>query len=205
MLADFRIMTFAGPAPTDELAWRPLEQKYGSILKEIDNAVSRIKELSEFATRSERPRSDSVSVFSMQQAMQSLPTQTPPLPAPSDEVAKLPCIIHPPRLHRFFDRTDVVQKIAEYFSKVDLETSFRSFALYGLGGVGKSSIALRYVETLLHRGELDAMFWVHSEKPVTISQSFTDIALRLKLPDAGLKDHHENRALVLNWLQQTSE
>lgn len=79
----------------------------------------------------------------------------------------------------------------------------RSLALAGLAGVGKSSVALRYAETRLRKDELDAMFWVHIEKLVTIRQSFTDIAMRFKLPDARPKDHDENPALVLNWLQHT--
>ena len=49
----------------------------------------------------------------------------------------------------------------------------------------------------------DALFWVYSEKLVSLKQSFTNIASRLKLPDARPGDHEENRAAVLNWLQQT--
>jgi KaiC/GvpD/RAD55 family RecA-like ATPase len=121
-----------------------------------------------------------------------------------EEQAKLPCVMLPAiRTSRFFDRTDVIAKIDDYFNKVDPEISFRSLALYGLGGVGKSSVALRFAETKVRKGELDAMFWVYSEKLNTIRQSFTDIAMRLKLPDARPKDHDENHALVLNWLQHT--
>lgn len=76
-------------------------------------------------------------------------------------------------------------------------------ALHGLGGVGKTTIALKYAELKLYRGELDALFWVYSERLVSLKQSFTNIALRLKLPDARSGDHEENRAVVLNWLQQT--
>lgn len=134
-------------------------------------------------------------------------TLGPALPSqPVEEQAKLPCMILPSiRTSRFFDRTDVIEKIEDYFSQVDTTEIFRSLALYGLGGVGKSSVALRYAEGKLRRGELDAMFWVHSEKLNTIRQSFTDIAMRLKLPDARPKDHDENHALVLNWLQNTRE
>lgn len=89
----------------------------------------------------------------------------------------------------------------DYFSNVDLGTTFRSLALHGLGGVGKSTMALRYAENKLQHGELDALFWVYNEKLVSIRHSFTDIALRLKLPDVRPGDHDENRALVLNWLQ----
>ncbi len=121
-----------------------------------------------------------------------------------EEQVKLPCVILPAiRTSRFFDRTDVIEKIEDHFKKVDPDISFRSLALYGLGGVGKSSVALRFAEGKVRRGELDAMFWVYSEKLVTIRQSFTDIAMQLKLPDARPKDHDENHALVMSWLQHT--
>lgn len=124
----------------------------------------------------------------------------------SNEVAKLPCIIPPPfRIPRFFNRTDVMAKMEGFFSGQDTEHSFRSIALYGLGGVGKSSVALEYAERRLRNGELDAMFWIPSEKAVTIRQSFTEIALRLKLPDARPMDHDENYEIVLNWLRHTSK
>ena len=122
------------------------------------------------------------------------------------EQARLPCVVFPSfRIPRFFDRTEIFVQIDQFLEKQTTEKSFRSLALWGLGGVGKSSVALRYAETKFHDGELDALFWVRSEKEVTIRQSFTDIALRLKLPDANPADHGENKILVLNWLQHTSK
>ncbi|KAJ5933847.1 hypothetical protein N7454_006176 [Penicillium verhagenii] len=85
----------------------------------------------------------------------------------------------------------------------DANQSFRSLALHGIGGVGKSSVALRYAESRIHRKELDTMFRIASEKESTIRQSFTDISVRLKLPGAQPKDHDQNRTLVLDWLQNT--
>ena len=124
----------------------------------------------------------------------------------ADNDGKRHCTILPPfRTSRFYDRTDIFLKIKDHFSKVDADQSFRSLALYGLGGVGKSSVALRYAEMKLREGELDAMFWVQSEKPVNIRQSFTDIAFRLKLPGAKPEEHDDNSALVLNYLQHTRE
>jgi len=122
----------------------------------------------------------------------------------SEEQAKLPCVVLPSiRTTRFFDRTDVIEKMEKFFSEVEAEQSFRSLAIYGLGGVGKSSVALKYAEGKLRNNEIDALFWIYSEKLVSIRQSFTEVALRLKLPDARPGDHEENHALVLNWLQHT--
>ena len=187
---------------TSNAGWQPFEQDFTSVTREIDESVCRIEKISKISKNTKR--SDRWSDPPQLQSMRSLSEQS--FRSQPEESANLPCVILPSiRTSRFFDRTDVISKIEEHFSKVDADRSFRSLALYGLGGVGKSSIGLRYVEAKLLRGELDAMFWVHSEKPVTIRQSFTDIALRLKLPDARLKDHDECHALVLSWLQHTRE
>ena len=130
-----------------------------------------------------------------------------PLQPQGEEQAHLPCVMLPPsRAPRFFDRTQVVEQIEQFFEKSRANTdNLASLAIYGLGGVGKSSVALRYAETKLQRDELDALFWIQSEKHVTISQSFTDIAMELQLPKARPNDPEENRVLVIKWLQQTSK
>lgn len=169
---------------------------------EIDELMSRIEKMSSFKDKPERMSSSPLSHF--RSLSVSNESQIPPL---RDEQARLPCVILPSsRVHRFFDRTEVVEHIEQHFSKAKVnKNNFASLALYGLAGVGKSSVALRYAETKLHRDELDALFWVQSEKPVTISQSFTDIAMELRLPEARPTDPKENRLLVLRWLQQTSK
>jgi hypothetical protein len=72
-----------------------------------------------------------------------------------------------------------------------------------MGGVGKSHVAMRYLENRQIAKDLDAIFWINAENPVSIQQSFTDIALRLKLSDTGPATHDENRMILKGWLQQT--
>lgn len=72
-----------------------------------------------------------------------------------------------------------------------------------MGGVGKSHVAMKYLEKKQVAKVFDAIFWVNAESPVSIQQSFTDIALRLKLPDTGLASHDENRMILKGWLQRT--
>lgn len=203
-MAEFAML---GPGPGEKPLWRPLEQEYAAFLKQIKEAVVRVRAYFPVIASIHREGNEVIRL-PPSQAAASLPRS--PVSTTPKVLARLPCIMYPPRLHRlhrFFDRADVVAKIGEYLGQVgaEPENSLRSLALYGLAGVGKSSIALRYAELLLQKGALDVMFWVHGEKAVTMSQSFTDIALRLKLPDASLKDHDDNRILVLDWLQQTSE
>lgn len=120
------------------------------------------------------------------------------------DTAELPCFVLPPtRAARFFDRDDVIEKIEKHFQDGDSTSSLRSLALYGMGGVGKSHVAMKYLENKKMAKDFDAIFWINAENPVSIGQSFTDIALRLKLPDTRPATHDENRMILKGWLQQT--
>ncbi|UKZ73821.1 hypothetical protein TrVFT333_001474 [Trichoderma virens FT-333] len=81
--------------------------------------------------------------------------------------------------------------------------AFRSIALFGLGGVGKSSIAVRYIEKKMGEKKYDVVFWVYGETTASLRQSFTDIALQLKLPGAQPNSHNENLRMVQDWFQTT--
>ena len=96
----------------------------------------------------------------------------------------------------------MVEKIEKHFQDGH-PTSLRSLALYGMGGVGKSHVAMKYLEKKQVAKDFDAIFWINAENPISIQQSFTDVALRLKLPDTGPATHDENRMILKGWLQQT--
>lgn len=49
--------------------------------------------------------------------------------------------------------------------------------LHGLGGVGKTQMAIAFMEE--HRDNYSAMFWLNSKNEDTLKQSFSDIAKRL--------------------------
>jgi hypothetical protein len=196
----------------------PLEEKFALTAAQLDKLTSQTEKLSKFAERSQQPPTADASSSShgvscdddrLKESSVGLPGATKQLSQFSlstDKQAKPPTVLLPSiRTSRFFDRVDVIQKIEDHFNQINNEGSFRSLAIHGLGGVGKSTVALRYAENKLQRGELDALFWVHSEKIVSIRQSFTDIAMRLKLPGARPDDHEENHALVQKWLQHTGK
>jgi hypothetical protein len=77
------------------------------------------------------------------------------------------------------------------------------FSIYGIGGMGKSQVALAYAER--HMKYFDAILWVHAESGPSLLQSYTDIAMRLKIDGASLQAlHTDNRDLFLTWLLQNS-
>ncbi|KAF2106247.1 P-loop containing nucleoside triphosphate hydrolase protein, partial [Lophiotrema nucula] len=77
----------------------------------------------------------------------------------------------------------------------------KSVALHGLGGVGKTQVALAFAYSKIDL--LDAIFWVAAETDVVLKQSFSRIAVNLELPNAHPQNHEENTLLVLSWLNKT--
>ncbi|KAI2669860.1 hypothetical protein LCP963914a_9880 [Penicillium roqueforti] len=73
-------------------------------------------------------------------------------------------------------------------------------ALVGLGGVGKSQLAIEYSYQVRSVSPATWVFWVHASNEARFEQSFRDIADQLKLP--GLRDPRANVfQLVENWLR----
>lgn len=104
---------------------------------------------------------------------------------------------------RFWGRDDILALIDDALLEDSSNRPLRSFALYGMGGVGKTQIALRYANA--SREKFDAVFWISAENPVTIGQSFREITKILGLikPDAETDDNAVTLA-VKQWLSSTS-
>lgn len=74
----------------------------------------------------------------------------------------------------------------------------QSSALHGLGGVGKTQIALEYAYR--HALEYSALFWIGAETTESIVSSFLRIAELLQLPERFDEDHRHAVAAVQHWL-----
>ncbi|CAI7593360.1 unnamed protein product, partial [Penicillium pancosmium] len=73
-------------------------------------------------------------------------------------------------------------------------------ALVGLGGVGKSQLAIEYSYRIRSKSPATWVFWVHASNEARFEQSFRDIADQLKLPSR--QDPKANIFnLVENWLR----
>jgi hypothetical protein len=79
------------------------------------------------------------------------------------------------------------------------ESGPRSFALCGLGGIGKSSICLEYVH--LRKEEYEAVFWVQADNNNSIAESFGQIAKELRMLNSSEKsDLVVSHNMVMEWL-----
>ncbi|KAK3718564.1 hypothetical protein LTR37_005068 [Vermiconidia calcicola] len=118
---------------------------------------------------------------------------------------KLPCSSRVPviSMEDFVPRKEMMQMIDDALvtpAADDDPSQVRYVALYGTGGIGKTSTALQYWNT---RGEkYGARFWIRADTPEKITDGFGTIVVLL-----GLLDHSEtqdrafNRMVAIDWLK----
>ncbi|KAL9600032.1 MAG: hypothetical protein Q9179_003359 [Wetmoreana sp. 5 TL-2023] len=97
---------------------------------------------------------------------------------------------------RFVGREDIFDKLKAHLEGVD--GSMPVAALYGLGGVGKTQIALEHI--FRTRSPTTAVFWVHASSTSRFAESYKRIASECKIP--GHDDPNSNTLqLVRCWLE----
>ena len=72
-------------------------------------------------------------------------------------------------------------------------------AIHGLGGVGKTQLALEYAYR--NTADYDIVWWIHSEETTTMASDYADLASELKLPEKDEADQNVVNAAVKHWLE----
>ncbi|KAH7308428.1 P-loop containing nucleoside triphosphate hydrolase protein [Stachybotrys elegans] len=93
----------------------------------------------------------------------------PRRPSPAAVVRAIPY----PRNEDIVDRPDVIDSLNKLLPSVD--TEYSAAALYGLGGSGKTQIALDYAYRRC-RDVSCSVFWVHADSEATFIHDYQDIA-----------------------------
>ncbi|KFZ20076.1 hypothetical protein V501_00302 [Pseudogymnoascus sp. VKM F-4519 (FW-2642)] len=98
----------------------------------------------------------------------------------------------------FVGREDILDQL-DLGGQQEAPKKHRRQALVGLGGVGKSQIAIEYAyRARKHRPQI-SVFWIHASTKTRFEQAYQEIAERLELP--GRDDPKANvLRLVYNWL-----
>ena len=117
---------------------------------------------------------------------------------------KLPLVWNVPyRRNPFFTgREDILANLHKSF-RAQGSVEARAQAISGLGGVGKSQIAIEYC----YRYALDytAVLWVKADLYENLVADFVQVANLLVLPERDASDQHTVIAAVKRWLQQNRQ
>ena len=104
----------------------------------------------------------------------------------------------------FFGRKEELALIDNYLlpptaTQATDKRILRSFGLCGMGGLGKTQIAMQYIFT--RQRHFDAVFWLPADDKNTLGESFASIAQRLGLEDVtDNQDLTISRERVKDWL-----
>lgn len=103
----------------------------------------------------------------------------------------------------FTARDKTLDRLVRYFDRGESkDTERREFMLHGMGGVGKSQIALRIAEMLKKNGSVKHVFWIDGSSTTTVDQSYANIALD---KGWGEESTRELKRLALRKIGELSE
>lgn len=111
------------------------------------------------------------------------------------------------KMDQFCGREDVLKIIDDFLlpssksAELNHSEQLHSFAICGLGGMGKTEVAVEYAYT--RREYFDAIFWLSADNANILAGSFAQIAQELGLEDASkAQDLTASHGLVHGWLSQ---
>jgi tetratricopeptide (TPR) repeat protein len=89
----------------------------------------------------------------------------------------------PPRNQVFTGRQDLLDQLHASLGLGQAAAVVQAQAVHGLGGVGKTQLALEYAHR--HRGDYDLIWWVMAEQPAAIPGRLVALTRRLGIPEAS--------------------
>ena len=122
---------------------------------------------------------------------------------------KLPCYLlsSQQRNADFKEREDILAILDNALLPINkyspAQSRLKTFALCGVGGLGKTEIAIEY--TYRRMAAYDAIFWIHAADNARLANDFAQVAIRLGLGEGNMiQDQTLVRKMVLEWLSMTS-
>ena len=105
-----------------------------------------------------------------------------------------------PRNPFFLGREEVLARLRRLLQGGQTMALPQPQAICGLGGVGKTQVALEYAYR--HALDYQAIFWIRADSRDTLVAGFLEIASVMHLPERNEQDQHVTIAAVKEWLSQ---
>jgi hypothetical protein len=99
----------------------------------------------------------------------------------------------------FTGREAALENLGEFLQKHGGVALTQTVALHGLGGVGKTQLAVEYAWK--HLGGYEAVLWVRGDDAQALDASVAALAQVLDLPEASTKEQSIQITAVLGWLK----
>jgi tetratricopeptide (TPR) repeat protein len=107
------------------------------------------------------------------------PVTSPRARRSADEVPPVWGKVPPPNAN-FTGRHELLKQLGERLGAGT--TAVLPAALHGMGGIGKTQMAVEYIYR--HLRDYDIVWWISASRPTQISRSLTELAVRLKVSGA---------------------
>nr|WP_083597543.1 FxSxx-COOH system tetratricopeptide repeat protein [Actinomadura madurae] len=104
----------------------------------------------------------------------------------------------PPQNKNFTGRTDLLARLRNGLA--NQVTAVVPHALHGLGGVGKTQMAVEYAYR--YRSDYDLVWWIPADQPVLVRSSLASLAQHLGLPSASVSGVEDAANAVLDALRR---
>lgn len=178
--------------------WQNIQTQFHGTSEQIQRQTARIKERAQ-ARALQRSQPDLLREFDARFS-RNLTLAQSKFDDPNFSCNNIPW----PKDPNFFGRELVLAEMHQRLDHQSPKAEFRSWALWGMAGIGKTQIALTYAHERLAEG-VPVVLWIKGDTALNIDTSFTDTALKLDLEGAVENgDHEHNRFLVTTWLRETS-
>lgn len=103
----------------------------------------------------------------------------------------------------FTGRNDMLRRLHRLLTQKHTAVLSQSSTLSGLGGIGKTQVAIEYAYR--YASDYEAIFWISAETAETIISSFTAMAELLNLPERQEHEQHRIVGAVSRWLQSHNQ
>ncbi|EFW99250.1 tpr repeat-containing protein [Grosmannia clavigera kw1407] len=191
-IAFFRNNPNVGP---NRHAWSQFSRDFAMVVENIQKLSRRVDETADMIRLSREARTvETVAAF---KNLQLKGNKGPP--------AKFPCFSVPYGLHlHLFAREMELQTLQECLDpSSSSRTQLQAVGIHGLGGVGKSQLALQYANTSMQVYDLIA--WIASESQIKLIQSLSDLARKLGLAGEANQDDYISIEVVRDWLNTSGK